>query len=659
MRTNFHFSLLVFSTLLFFNLSAQTPKDLIIGATVYPIPEEDSVMISWQSKDTGNILINSITNGPLKLIKKVNIQQSQTKIHVKQGEYLNIKLVSESNQNQIQILTASNYFVEAPKQKSVLLLVTPLIDTGAAPEVERWINDVTMEGWTVTKLVIQEDALPPVVKDTIYNMYKKSTEAPLAGVFILGHIPVPYSGLLNPDGHADHLGAWPADGYYVDFNSSSYFTDKNVDTDKSDNPPSREANRNIPGDGKFDSSIFASTVELWIGRVDMSNLSFFSDVDTSFTELYLTKRYLDKDHAFRRNQIRPKEGTIIDDNFGYFGGEAFASNGWMVGRQFMDDSLIEAGDFFNSSKDRSFLWGYGCGGGNYTGASGVGDSKQFAKDSVNIVFSMLFGSYFGDWDSKNNFMRSALASKGMLLTCVWAGRPDWFFHRMTANLPIGESVRESFNAGQAYSTAYAQKWVHMALMGDPTLRNHSIMPPTEVAIRGEGPVYTMEWTSAPDTSVNYFIFRKSEKETYFRLLRSSPGTVLTYIDSSALPGLNTYAILAGKKIQNRSGIHYAMSNGIYADATYTPSTTLQYQVDKKYFITPNPSYGHSQLHLDPSRLDDIKVLITDLSGKIIFTSMVDKNVTKFILPVLSSGMYVVSLQILKHGETIELKWIVQ
>lgn len=35
-------------------------------------------------------------------------------------------------------------------------------------------------------------------------------------VFLLGRVPVPYSGDIAPDGHQnDHRGAWPCDGYYA------------------------------------------------------------------------------------------------------------------------------------------------------------------------------------------------------------------------------------------------------------------------------------------------------------------------------------------------------------------------------------------------------------------------------------------------------------
>ena len=60
---------------------------------------------------------------------------------------------------------------------------------------------------------------------------------------LLGHVPVPYSGSINPDGPPDHFGAWATDAYYAELNGA--WTDTSVNTTVA----SRAENRNIPGDG--------------------------------------------------------------------------------------------------------------------------------------------------------------------------------------------------------------------------------------------------------------------------------------------------------------------------------------------------------------------------------------------------------------------------
>ena len=55
-------------------------------------------------------------------------------------------------------------------------------------------------------------------------------------------------------------------------------------------------NHNVPGDGKFDQSLFVD-LELEVGRVDMSNLPSFTS-----NEIELTRRYLNKNHQFRHKK---------------------------------------------------------------------------------------------------------------------------------------------------------------------------------------------------------------------------------------------------------------------------------------------------------------------------------------------------------------------
>lgn len=85
-------------------------------------------------------------------------------------------------------------------------------------------------------------------------------------LYLIGRVPVPYSGNENPDGHGDHKGAWPADCKYTfllltttnanlrirpAFYTSlidNYWTDSVVNNPGASDP----RNQNVPGDGKYD-----------------------------------------------------------------------------------------------------------------------------------------------------------------------------------------------------------------------------------------------------------------------------------------------------------------------------------------------------------------------------------------------------------------------
>src|SRR5438477_11626866 len=101
------------------------------------------------------------------------------------------------------------------------------------------------------------------------------------------------------------------------------------------------------------------------------------------------QRYLMKDHAFRFKQLNRQRKAIIDDNFGYFGGEAFAADGWRNFSALLGDTAnVKAGDYFTDMSSNSYLWSYGCGGGSYTSCGGVGSTTDFAADSVQNIFTM-------------------------------------------------------------------------------------------------------------------------------------------------------------------------------------------------------------------------------------------------------------------------------
>ena len=91
---------------------------------------------------------------------------------------------------------------------------------------------------------------------------------------------------------------------------------------------------------------------------------------------------------------------------------------------------------------------------------------------------MFFGSYFGDWDSQNDFLRAVLGTANYTLTSAWAGRPNWICHHMGLGLTIGFSALLTQTNSGLYDTGIEYAEVHIALMGDPTLRMHIVAPPS-------------------------------------------------------------------------------------------------------------------------------------------------------------------------------------
>jgi hypothetical protein len=269
-----------------------------------------------------------------------------------------------------------------PLKGKLLLLVDANYAQPLATEIAELKMDLITDGWNVKMIVVQRNASVTSIKSMIAAEVVSSD--PAKALYLLGHVPVPYSGkfvavdgqIYPPDGHPDHGGAWPADLYYGTMNEAIW-TDNLVN----DNSPARNENKNIPEDGKFDISyIYPDTVSLQIGRVDLTNMPAFDLNDT-----LLVKQYLNKAHQYKTAQTPVIRRALVDDHFGPLDGESFAASGWRSFSTMFGDSVFVR-PLIASAKKGSYLFTYACGAGSYNSVSGVSFSTDFKNDSVNQFF---------------------------------------------------------------------------------------------------------------------------------------------------------------------------------------------------------------------------------------------------------------------------------
>ena len=439
---------------------------------------------------------------------------------------------------------------------------------------------------------------------------------------------MPYSGDINPDGHSDHKGAWPADVYYGDMNG--IWTDATINNTVA----TGTRNDNTPGDKKFDQSYIPSDIELQMGRVDMANMSSFSSTETQLLEMYL-----DKDHDYRHKNFIAIHRGVIDDNFGYFSGEAFAASGWKNFAPLVGSSNVNANDYFTTMATNSYLWSYGCGAGSYTSCSGIGSTTNFTTSNLQSVFTVLFGSYFGDWDSQNNFLRAPLA-QGKTLTSVWSGRPHWQFHHMGLGENIGYNVRLSQNNSSLYYASYYGRLVHSALMGDPTLRNDVVAPVSNVVAVKAGTNCSITWTASADVVLGYHIYRKYDTSDYVRV-NSSLITGTSYNDTGlAGTGTYTYMVRAMLLQTSPSGTYYNLSQGITSDSSSTLAVTILENIPS-VSIWPNPANDIFQININ--RVVQGEIRITNMLGSEVWKGTINANSATVNVANLPAGCYNLSI----------------
>lgn len=503
------------------SLHAQIAKDVTVPITVTTSTAPVSITLSWPDVATDTAILvgrKAINANNWQVIASLNSNVNTfTDRTVAKGEAYEYIIQQQGGILRNGFVYAGVEVNPVFQQRGHLLLVLdqtlePIVSTN----LEIWKTMVRGDGWALSTVKIDpKTATVASVKQSIKNALANKTGH--KAILLFGDIPVPYSGNIAPDGHPDHGGAWPADYFYGDFDDQLW-TDTQVNTSTA----SRNANKNIPGDGKFDQSFFPSSHEAVVGRVDFSNLPNF---DILTEQLY--NRYLVKNLMFRQELFVPASRMLIDDNFGYFGGEAFAQNGWAAGGALAGPANVKTGDFFSETDGAdTWLMAYGCGGGNYMGAGGVGNSQQFKSDTVQAVFVQLFGSYFGDWDYElDPFMPSALASKGNVLTCTWSGRPNWFYHHLGMGEPMSKAIDRTWN--NAYTVTYPSNFgngmIHTSFLGDPTLRAHNIAPVTNIAYQSDcGRIY-MEWAASQSpNSAGYHLYVSNTAEGPFDYFLSTP-----------------------------------------------------------------------------------------------------------------------------------------
>jgi hypothetical protein len=619
------FSLLCLSSLSF----AQVSSDAAVGIDATVDGATHTITLHWKS-DAGTTtmslsrrLAGSSNWGGTKKLGNLDSLYVDSTIEVgKEYEFR----ISKSTRVGSTTVSATGYIrsgiatrVGDDQARCILLIDTTYL-TPLRGELQRLESDLISEGHLVTRVYVARTDAVATVKSRLSALYSANPEA-YSTLFIFGHVPVPYSGFLNPDGHPNHYGAWPADMYYGEFDGE--WTD-DAEQDITDILP---ANQNLAGDGKFDDQFPPDGIDLRIGRVDLYNMPAFKKSDTA-----LLRQYLDKDHAYRTGIMQAPEHALIDDAFGYFGGEAFASSGWrnfapLVGRnnisQIVGTDSAKRLYWLDSLSHNKYLWAYGCGGGWDQGAGGVCSTQDFAaRDSSNAIFTILFGSYFGDWNTQNNFLRSPLCTS-YGLTCAWSGRPYWYFFPMGMGHTTGDAALLTQNntgdyAGHLIGNTDGAFMVHIALMGDPTLRIRPYATPSSLTVIDNIAENQVGVSWEASKSLSYNVYRASVKANTFTLLTPQPIIGGSFIDKAPLADSMFYLVRAVKSETTASGNYTNLSYGAWGTSRggYQVGAVASSGEPLNALSILYPTKGDiATIILTLSRTSNTAVGIVDVTGK--------------------------------------------
>ena len=454
----------------------------------------------------------------------------------------------------------------------MILLVDNTFSTALSNELATLERDLRMDGWSVVRTDLARTSALATVKSTVvghYNADPTNTKA----VFIIGHLAVPYSGNQAPDGHSEHVGAWPCDGYYGELNGS--WTDNSVNNSNA----TRTENRNTPGDGKFDQTDFPSDLELQVGRIDFYNMPAFAANETE-----LTRTYLNKLHNFKLKLWTPTPRALVFDNLQWVS-NPLAASAWrsmapLVGPANITAANQNATTLKDMVNNQSYLFTYGSGAGgmvsdggqlSYNSADRVGTTQDFASISNGGVFNMSFGSYFGDWDNRNNFLRAFIASGNGLVSC-WSAIPGWYFHHMGMGATVGQSTLATMNNSSLYTPLH-DGWqstigrVHLSLQGDPSLRLKMLVPPSNLSVTNANGFPSFTWLPSTETVDGYHLYSIDGTTGIITRITTNPvtGTSFTATTTPFVAG-REYMVRAVRLITEPSGSYHNLSLGASAIA---------------------------------------------------------------------------------------------
>jgi hypothetical protein len=444
-------------------------------------------------------------------------------------------------------------------------------------QLTRLHYDLTGDGWTVIRRDIARDARPVDVRAMIKADYDADRER-VKAVLLFGHVPIVRAGNLNIDGHQAR--PMPADVFYGEMNGE--WTDAN-------------------GDGILDESHLPSDVELMVGRVDFADLPGTHAATSPYpNEIELLRRYLDKNHAYRIARVRPALRAIVGNQVGNGAGQAYAAAAYRAFAATVgaDKILTANSDLDMPDNERwvsrlakdDYLWAFGAGAGSDLSVGNIGTHGQWhdfwSTDFIDLklkgTFYLFFGSWFGDWSQPDNVLRSALAGPDYGLAAAWTGRPHVFFHAMGAGETLGHGIRASQNNdGKLYQNQVQRhnRGIHVALLGDPTLRLYAVAPPTEGVATAAGNDVAVTWKASPDTVIGYHVYRAATPAGPFTRLTEMPIPDTRYTDPNRVGESATYLVRAVVLQASPSGTFYNASQGEFAVYTTSgsaapPSTPL-------------------------------------------------------------------------------------
>lgn len=468
---------------------------------------------------------------------------------------------------------------------AVALLVDETLAGRLRPELMRLERELVGDGWKVIRRDVPRHDDRDWTRNTnaiarIRAQVKADWEASgkaLRCLYLIGHVTIPYSGMRAEDLHTgrgdNHWGAWPADQHYGDVDG--IWADREpYPTHLA--PVTFAITRNDPGDGKFDTEHVPpnaegdTRLEMAFGRLDFAGMPSFGRGERG--EVELLRQYFDKARRYRQGGMPARSAAVAA---GYFGNAVdldLLSNAYRIGARLFGGGPggVVEGDLFALPADEASAWGFQSGSGAIdrirSGSPDVVTSAKLTspKRQARVLFTMLLGSWFGDWAvGEDNLLRAITASRDYGLASVWVRNAEWRFEAMALGGTLGDSQLLTANESVRYRDPNRGTTRTLTLFGDPTLRLH-VVPPVK-GLRGQrsGKGVRLSWAEGEAGVLGWNVYRSAEGANgpYVRVNEALVAERV-FQDTEVPPGA-MYMVRAAQLVTTGSGSYTNLSLGMF------------------------------------------------------------------------------------------------
>ncbi len=478
-----------------------------------------------------------------------------------------------------QFIKATRNGTPLHQRGKLILLVDQTLSAGLEPELSGFVSSLVGDGWQVLRADVPrhiDDYSSParflpnyntmvnVIKPFIRSNYAQFGPE-IKQLLCLGHVPVPYTGTAADDGHSStevhgsHLGAWASDLFYGDVDG--VWTDTQTATNSS-----FLFNWNVPGDGRLDQNRIPENpasearLEIPVSRIDLAYMPAFAESETA-----LLKRYLKKNFQYRMGVTSFAANAMAAE---------YVVNGSTLPAQLAGGMLSKVrmfGQPLNGdvlSDNRSFLFGVESGPGAFDRINDALPNFQHTTADVargvvraNCAFYYLRGSYFPDWNTQNNFLRSLLTlpSGGLTASPFLFLSDPWRADGLGVGLSIGSEVADVVNRWSAVGFASVRS---LEILGDPTLRYPVLAPPGGPGWTVTRDSVTLHWSAVPGV-LGYYVYRSDTGAVGpFQQLTPTPVADTAFADSAPAGG-QIYMVRAAALATTGGGTFTNLSQGVF------------------------------------------------------------------------------------------------